>query len=249
MKYLFSILLAMLSLTAMAQEATFEKQYVKASAVLNINHFKSECSFENYEDNRVFAGYGLGMIYGLRITEPQDTRCAVYFESGVEAMYGFFNDDDVDSKFRLFAMTAPVDFVFKFRLGNDPTDFSKRLFFFFGASPKVNLIARVKQKVALKVEGPASFFFGQKLPTHYDYIEDEIKVNLFDKDEVGDGYAAERLQIAANVGVGFETGRWQVAYKFSKDYPAFRSFKYALEDASTHTMNHVLTVSYTLFAR
>lgn len=232
MKHLFSLLLlAMLSLTAVAQEPTFEKSYFRASIGGSGIYMQTDADVK--DDSSWFPGGAAGLFIGWRLSDPKYKHCAMYLEAGGSAQYGIDNEDG--AKTQLVTMSIPVDFVYKFRLGDNPADFSRRFILFFGANPKFNLLAQTDMDKKVKTSGPATFYHGHKVNS-YSYKDVHQTIDLLE--------TGEEFQMGANVGFGYEAGRFQIAYKFIYDFMPFQSSDDV--NVNINTMSHVISLSYVL---
>ena len=138
------------------------------------------------------SGIELGYAKGTSISNTMP----LYVEYGANLHYAWDSIDDEDETMTLSCLNlnVPVNLVYRYNIGNG-----------MYLAPYAGLHARVNILATEKYED--------------EYYDESKTINLFDKDDVD--YTAKRLQIGAQIGVGFDINNIHVGLGYVFDMTEF----------------------------
>lgn len=126
-------------------------------------------------DDQSFTGFSVGFSKAFSIS----SSTPLFIEGGLGVQYSFYteeDDEDIEEKFNMFSLKAPVSLVYRYNLPNSNTSLCP----FAGVTLRYNLSAKMK---------------------YVDEDEDyEEKLNLFDKDDMGSKNTWKRFQVGWQIG-------------------------------------------------
>lgn len=172
-------------------------------------------------------GFGVDWIHGFRLGSS-----AFFLETGLNFNYMSktkkFESNGYKESFSNINLQVPVNLAHSFNLFSE--DFS--LTPLVGLNFKFNLASTIKESLLDGYVWPGG-------------STDDIKQNLFSKDDMGDDYTWNRFQMGWHLGVGLQYKRIHLGLQWGKDFIAAYSHKF--DDGSkpaVKTGNYKMTLSY-----
>lgn len=172
--------------------------------------------FMDDEDAMSLNGVGLEYTRGISISKD----LPMFVEVGIKAQFGagsLDDDDDGTMKIQQFSFSVPVNYTYKFAIGDGIS-----IAPYLGVNFKVHAMAREKYE-------------------YDDDIEESDWYNIFSKDDMGSKDATwNRFQMGWQLGIGLNVKSFYVGLQYGTDFIA--AYKY--KKAAVNTGNFALKVGY-----
>lgn len=183
---------------------------------------KDDWEMKNFSLN----GVGIDYIHGFSLSKAYP----MFLEVGANVNFNFaspklYEEDDYVEKMKMqdINMQVPVNFVYRFNVGDD-----------FSIAPYVGL----NFKLHLMTQG--------KFVAEEDGEKEESEwLNYFSKDDVGEDDTWNRFQMGWHVGVGFQYSKVFLGLQYGTDFIPAWSYKEDDWNAKINTGNFKLTLGYT----
>lgn len=245
-KLFFAFTLSLLPMLVRAQQEYSCASYIRIIAGLSGMQMYSDAGDTKYDTDMFAPGGLVGFAYGKNLS-GKERMGGLYAEIGAELTYNTgANVADADTKkeietrIDILSATMPIDLCYKIPLNTDND------FFVIdgGVSLKANIKADMNyQTTSEKVTGIV-VVGGHKVGNTTETVKHDHKMDMFSNDDMGEGFTAERFQIGAHGGVGFEFGNISIRYKFYADIIPFQSYSFRDNQVKTLSMSHNISIAY-----
>lgn len=172
--------------------------------------------FLDDEDAISLNGIGLEYTHGFSISQ----RLPMFIEAGIKAQFGagsLDDDDDGTLKFQQFSFSVPVNYTYKFAIGDGMS-----IAPYLGVNFKVHAMARKKYE-------------------YDDDIEERDWNNIFSKDDmVSKDNTWNRFQMGWQLGIGLNVKAFYIGLQYGTDFIAAYKYKKAV----VNTGNFAFKVGY-----
>lgn len=243
-KILFTFVLLSLVVSSFAQDTMlFNEKYIRISAGYKGDYLFTDGDNPKVNTDMFMSGGSLGLEFGYNLSGNKFQRSAVYLEAGPEVGFTFGkNNDKSNGKLKLTTLSVPVNLRYKLMMDSKENIFVA----FLGATPKYNAMAKMDYQTTEKKVDGVYVVGGHAVGNSYKTEVINHTIDLFSKDDMGEGCTASRVQLGVHAGIGIEIEKQTVGiyYRFNYDVVPFLSYTNKKEDIRTNIMTHSLTISY-----